>query len=173
MYAQETITSSVTGKDGVTYYVVSGTGDNQAFDGVLDVTADLGFGTTNTASLLIRYDFGSMVLTEDSNPALALDPARGATTTIRQGGKAKDNYVVFLVSSGTAARDGTDEIQLSLDEIALSAGGSGSINMHVTDDLRIPAETRAGSSGAVRMMSAPMPVKKCKQTKPPSFPKNS
>ena len=79
MYAQETITSSVTGKDGVTYYVVSGTGDNTAFDdaGVLDVTAELGFGTTNTASLLIRYDFGSMVLTEGSNPALTVDPIRG------------------------------------------------------------------------------------------------
>ena len=45
-FAQETITSSLEGRDGATYYVVDGGVDE------LDVTAELGFGTTRAHPLL-------------------------------------------------------------------------------------------------------------------------
>ena len=150
-FAQETITSSLTGKDGATYYVVDGGAD------ALDVTAALGFGTVSGAALVVRYDFTGMILTESSlaTPALAI---AGGTSTLRQGGKAKDDYVVFLVTgfTGVVAEDAV--LTLSLEEVAILPGG-GSITMHVTDDLSIPAENRASHSGAVKMASALVPVK--------------
>ena len=88
-YAQETITKTFQGNDGATYYIVDG-GEN-----LLDVSAAVGFGTTPTAALVVRYDFNGMILTGDSMPALTLE---GGDVALRQGGKAKDNYVVFLVT---------------------------------------------------------------------------
>ena len=94
-YAQETITETLQGKDGATYYVVDGAADE------LNVTAGLGFATVQGASLIVRYDFTGMILTGESVPVLTVG---GTTGTLRQGGKAKDDYVVFLVpESGQAA----------------------------------------------------------------------
>ena len=151
-FAQETITSSLTGKDGATYYVVVNGGAE-----ALDVTAALGFGTVSGASLVVRYDFTGMILTESSFPTPAL-VVSGGTSTLRQGGKAKDDYVVFLVTGFTGVVAEAVDVILNLDEVAILPGG-GSITMHVTDDLSIPADNTASYSGAVRMASAPMPVK--------------
>ena len=148
IYAQETITSSLEGRNGATYYVVNG-GDSE-----LDVTAELGFGTVIGASLIVRYDFTGMILTGMSNPVLT----GIGTATLRQGGKAKDEHVVFLVTGINAAVVATEDLDLSLDEVAIAAGG-GSISMHVRDDLSIPAETMASHSGAVTMASGLKPVK--------------
>ena len=148
-YAQETITSSLEGRDGATYYVVDG-GEER-----LDVTAMLGFGTVGGASLVVRYDFTGMILTSDSAPLLS---APEGTPTLRQGGKAKDDYVVFLVTGFTGAVADSLLLTLTLENVAISVGG-GSIAMHVTDDLSIPAENMASHSGAVNMASALKPVK--------------
>ena len=148
-YAQETITETLQGKDGATYYVVDGGVDE------LDVTAELGFATVSGASLIVRYDFTGMILTGESTPVLTFG---GDAQTLRQGGKAKDNYVVFLVTGINANVAADADLVLALEEVAISAGG-GSIAMHVTDDLSIPAENRASHSGAVSMKSALMPVK--------------
>ena len=149
-YAQETITEALQGRDGGTYYVVDG-GDE-----ALDVTAALGFGTLQTASLVVRYDFTGMILTAGSLPVLTV--AGTTAVTLRQGGKAKDSYVVYLVTGFTGPIEATAPLALTLEEVAISTGG-GSINMHVTDDLSIPAENRASHSGAVTMKSALMSVK--------------
>ena len=150
-YAQETITTSLQGNDGVTYYVVDGGTD------LLNVTAALGFGTTPSASLVVRYDFNGMILTEDSVPTLTFT---GATVALRQGGKAKDNYVVFLVTGlpASVSGDSPPSLDLALEEVAISRGG-GSIMMHVKDDLTIPAENIATQTGAITMASGLMPVK--------------
>ena len=66
--------------------------------------------------------------------------------------------MVFLVTGIGAAVMATEDLVLSLDEVAIAAGG-GSIAMHVRDDLSIPAETMASHSGAVTMASALKPVK--------------
>ena len=153
IYAQETITSSLEGIDGATYYEVDGGGNE------LDVVAMLGFGTVQGASLVVRYDFTGMILTADSVTATALTiNATGGTSTLRQGGKAKDDYVVFLVTGFEGAVADTVVLTLALEDIAISAGG-GSIAMHVSDDLSIPAENMASLSGAVTMASALKPAK--------------
>ena len=146
------------GRDGATYYVVDGGGDE------LDVTAMLGFGTVEGASLVVRYDFTGMILTADSvtttPPALTITGTTGMppSSTLRQGGKAKDDYVVFLVTGFEGAVADTVMLTLALENVAISAGG-GSIAMHVSDDLSIPAENMASYSGAVNMASALKPVK--------------
>ena len=151
-YAQETITKSLQGNDGVTYYVVDGGTD------LLDTTAALGFGTTPSASLVVRYDFNGMILTGDSAPDLTFGDA--ANVALRQGGKAKDNYVVFLVTGlpDAVTGDSPPSLVLTLEDAAISRGG-GSIMMHVKDDLAIPAENVASQTGAITMTSALMPVK--------------
>ena len=164
-YAQETITSSSEGEDGTTYYLVDG-GDGVGDLAVLDVTAMLGFGTVQGASLVVRYDFTGMILTADSLTSAALtisgkegEPLAGTpSSTLRQGGKANDDYVVFLVTGFMGAVPDTAVLTLALENVAISAGG-GSIAMHVSDDLSIPAETMASHSGAVNMASALRPVK--------------
>ena len=150
-YAQETITKSLQGNDGATYYVVAGGAD------LLDVTAELGFGTTRSASLVVRYDFNGMILTADSAADLAFGDADVA---VRQGGKAKDNYVVFLVTGlpDSVTTDTPPSLDLSLTEVAISTGG-GSITMYVKDDLTIPADNTVRQEGAVTMASGLMPVK--------------
>ena len=150
-YAQETITKSLQGNDGVTYYVVDGGTD------LLDVSAAVGFGTTPTAALVVRYDFNGMILTEDSMPGLTLE---GGDVALRQGGKAKDNYVVFLVTGLPDTINGLNPptLDLNLDEVAISTGG-GSITMHVRDDLSIPADNVVTQTGAITMTTGLMPVK--------------
>ena len=149
-YAQETITQTLQGRDGVTHYVVDGG------DSALDVNAALGFATAQGASLIVRYDFNGMILTETSTPELSV---AGTAAILRQGGEAKDDYVVFLFTRvPTDGLTNAAVLVLTLEDVAISAGG-GSIAMHSTDTLSIPAENRASHSGAVRMASAPMPVK--------------
>ena len=98
-----------------------------------------------------------MILTEERPPGLTINAA-GGTATLRQGGKAKDDYVVFLVTGFTEVVGEDATLTLTLEKVAIAPGG-GSISMHVTDDLSIPADNTASYSGAVRMASAPMPVK--------------
>ena len=152
VYVQETITKTLQGRDGATYYVVDGGDEN------LDVTAALGFGTLASASLVVRYDFTGMILTETSMPVLSTPFTAADDITVRQGGKAKDDYVVFLVTGLNSAPPDSAVLTLTLEDIAISTGG-GSINMHVTDDLSIPAENRASHSGAVTMKSGLTPTK--------------
>lgn len=68
-YAQETITETLAGTGGGTYYIVNSGSENH-----LVVSADLGFGTTPRANLVVRYDFTGMILADDlASGALVLE----------------------------------------------------------------------------------------------------
>ena len=127
---------------------------------MLDVTANLGFGTSNTANLIVRFDFPGAVLTELSMPTLSGGTGFAdefADAQLRQGGMAKDDFVVFLLPAATG-RTATSEMTLSLGEIAVSAGGT-SIIMIAADDLSIPASSTARMNNAITLKSALMPTK--------------
>ena len=71
--------------------------------------------------------------------------------------------MVFLVTGlrGHVVPAETSHINFNAwTEVAILPGG-GSITMHVTDDLSIPADNTASYSGAVRMASGPHASQRC------------
>ena len=100
-----------------------------------------------------------MILTGTAPPTLDVGGADDVGT-LRQGGQAKDDYVVFLVPASNVADDRVmaTVVRLNLGEAAVAASGV-MISMHIKDDLSIPAETTAGMSGAVALTSGLTPMK--------------
>ena len=62
--------------------------------------------------------------------------------------------MVFLVTGFEGAVADTVMLTSALENVAISAGG-GSIAMHVSDDLSIPADHMASHSGAVTIVKRP------------------
>ena len=153
-FAKESITATVTGKDGNTYYKLDGGGD------VLNVKAEVGFGAVANSSLIIKYTFDGMVLTSASKPRVSIgadlscgtsvhaDDSAAGTAVKREGGAAGENTVTFLQDVGNANLADTHDICLTLEDAGVSMGG-GSITMQVNDTLSIPATNTASYSGAV------------------------
>ena len=169
-YAKETLTSSVKGKDGATYYVVDGGVD------LLGVHGKVGVGGTAASVLIIQYTLDGMVFTENSAPTLNLGPPPGLNeenlnacgsgnannVAIKRGGGLKgENYVSFIYTREPDTSTDLSVACLALEDVAVSAGGSGSITIEVTDNLPLPTAHRSSYPNAVRVVNAlmPMPMK--------------
>ena len=144
-YASETLTLHSDG-----YYVLSG---NTAIDdtAALDVTGKINLAGTDGSTLVVRFDFDGMVLSEAAEDGdLTIDGHD--SISIRTGGAVEDDHVVFSASrTATATRDSL--VRLDLAHIGLMPGSFGSVKMTVTDLLGPDAPTSEWI-GAVRAATA-------------------
>ena len=159
-YAQETITATVVGDDGMIYYKLSG-GDTSTTLRPLNVQGEVGVGGTTGSILIIEFVFHGMVFTEDSDPTLMIGADNcgsgsgvgGNPATERGGGDEGENTVSFIYTRMTDDVVAETVACLELDEMGVSMGGGG-VTMNVSDNIPLPATSDESFMNAIRIGSA-------------------
>ena len=157
-YAMETVTESVTGKDGRTYYMVSNAANS------MDVSGMVGVGAVSGSVRTMTFTLHDMVFTSTSAPTVVIGASTavvtdgacqtgGTAASRREGGQAGDNSVSFLV--GGISSDTSDVVCLDFANLAVSANGGG-VSMKVVDNLPPVAMHEVSYPGAVALEMAVM-----------------
>ena len=149
-YAMETITSTVAGEDGNTYYVVSGAADS------LDVKGEVGVGGTANSVLIMELVFDGMVFTDTSSPTLRIggrDCSGGELATKRGGGGKGEGRISFIFTRTNDTVLDTTQACLEVANMGVAADGGG-VALNVSDNLPLPATNNSTYSAAVRLAEA-------------------
>ena len=129
-YAKETITTTVTGSDGVTYHVLSHpTGARLSFTAPVVVAIAAG-GTAQ-----FRFNLTDMVFAGGTAPSLAIAGVSDATSTVVQGGAAGDPVVRFTTVLGATALTGSEVMTLTVRGIGVLVGQQGEVRVHRREGL--------------------------------------
>jgi hypothetical protein len=143
VYAKEALTTTLTGNDNGTYYVVGYTTDDTGV--VLDMQVKYGTGIAATQKRFVRIDLSNALFT--ANSALASTTSGGGTAAgvLVQGGQSKDTYAILEVTASVAV--GQDSVaNINVNELAISGSAAVGVTATVYETLTAAVNQTASTA---------------------------
>ena len=126
VYAEESLTTSITGEDGTKYYVVKDGKDKDNL--TVKVPIGIATGKDTERDIVVTYTLKGMVFTDESNPTLS--DIAGKTPAKLTGGMSGDSKVQFSISEvETKTSDDPDNLVLRIRQLAVDKDAVGSIEV--------------------------------------------